>query len=88
MKGLEKGPMPLDEINDRLSRDHLPIDPDPFAEIDQVRGGIKPDPIARPHERHRQEMAHGAFPVGARDVDSSVCPVRIAQIVVERLTRP
>ena len=66
------------EVDDIFFRNLLSVYPYPFAEVDQVRRGVKPDLISRLTQDRGQEMADGAFPVRTGYVYCFVCFMRIA----------
>ena len=73
----------LHEIHDIGLADHGSVDPDPLAEIDQVRRGEQADPIAGSLQRSRQEVADRSFAIGTGHMQGPVGPVREIQVLVQ-----
>ena len=62
-------------------RDHLAIDDDAFADIDQVRAGVKADLVAAGLEHGRDHGASAALAFGSGNVDRTELVLRIAQFL-------
>ena len=62
-------------------RDHLAVDLDPLADVDQVRAGVEPDLVAGGLEHRRDHRASAALALGAGDVDGLELLVRVAQLL-------
>ena len=74
----------VDEVHDLLLGDHLAVDPDPFAEIQQMGRRIEPCAVTGLLQDRGEQMRHGAFAVGARHMDREEVALRIAHRLAER----
>ena len=72
------------EIDHFLFGNHLPVDADALAEVVQVGRGVEPRAVAGLLQHRGEDVRHGAFAVGACDVDGEEVALRIAQVTAER----
>ena len=65
-------------------RDHLAVDLDALADVDQVRAGVQPDLVPVGLEHRRDHGASAALAFGSGDVDGSELFLRVAELLQQR----
>ena len=75
----EKPAVGLDKVHDGLLRNHVAVDADALAEVDKVRRGVEADLVARLLQDGGEEVADGAFAVGAGHMYASELALRVAE---------
>ena len=69
------------QIGQRLGRDHLAVDLEPFPEIGDIGADGQPGLIPRLLQDRRGHYGQGTLAVGARDMDAFEVLFRVAQLV-------
>ncbi len=83
LQGFKTALVLFHEIHDELPAYHFPVYAYPFAEIDQVRGGIQARFIAGLLQDGSQEVRRGSLAVGSSHVDGFEAAVGMVEELVQ-----
>src|SRR5262249_51669994 len=70
----------LDQPGKLSMRDHLAVDLNPLADVDQVRAGVEPDLVPAGLQHRRDHRAGAALALGSGDMDRAELFMRVAQL--------